>query len=519
VASMQGEAYEVSDDAGWMNVTITNMSSDNTTTVVNETLGEIRYETGGTTVAYQGGGVWRADRSGASTMVSPPEFHYRNGTLTLPIISMNGTGDTNLDGSLTVEQNRTAQQRYPNATLNENFTNPLESGKVNVTVHSEYYRAWGSFFEERTDGNVSYDHPNNEVTITLLKKSGERKIKDGLMLTGANGELQIQSGNNAALDSYNSSTYDPDAGPNDPPSGSDLSGGANIVTGMDVKIDGGNVNIKGNLTTGGQVDMNSSGDQFEVDGYVKYGEGGHDASKCTDHVDEWCNDNASVALDNPIDGEVQSTLDDIEADNDNSGASCFTEGNALEWGNSGCGNTITIGAGDYYTSDDFDMADGSNKLKLDTTNGDIRIGVGSAVLLTNGNLTVLGNGTVKIYSENDIDIKNGKFWNRGWDAEQLWVFGSKSSQVEVASDPDFVGVIYAPSEPGASDSGTTITGGQTDIYGAVIAGDVGSTVSLENNADIHYDESLQNQTAFDRPTVPSLSYLHISVNRINVTSE
>ena len=50
----------------------------NTTILYNETLGALTFDAGDTTIAYQGGGVWRGDTDGGSTVVSSPEFHYRD---------------------------------------------------------------------------------------------------------------------------------------------------------------------------------------------------------------------------------------------------------------------------------------------------------------------------------------------------------------------------------------------------------------------------------------------------------
>ena len=40
-------------------------------------------------------------------------------------------------------------------------------GEVVVTVKSEYYRGWGTYFERRTDGDVSYDDTNQKARIRL----------------------------------------------------------------------------------------------------------------------------------------------------------------------------------------------------------------------------------------------------------------------------------------------------------------------------------------------------------------
>ncbi|MEF8902250.1 MAG: hypothetical protein V5A25_13675, partial [Halovenus sp.] len=90
--------YQVNEDKGWMKVTAINTTGGEET-IMNTTLGSVSYENGETQIAYQGGGVWRASDAGG-TMVSPPEFHYRDGTLTLPAVNITGSGQ--VDGELTV---------------------------------------------------------------------------------------------------------------------------------------------------------------------------------------------------------------------------------------------------------------------------------------------------------------------------------------------------------------------------------------------------------------------------------
>ncbi|MBX0324538.1 hypothetical protein EGH21_16025 [Halomicroarcula sp. F13] len=156
--------YEVRGNAGWMNLTYTN-ATGNVTTIRNGTLGAVVYDGGGTEIAYQGGGVWRADDDGESVMISPPEFHYRSRTLTLPLVTVSGQG--NLEGRASITRNDTTQY-FPDTDRDEAFRNPLNGSDINVTVQSDYYRAWGHYFEERTDGTVIYDHPNETVTAELV---------------------------------------------------------------------------------------------------------------------------------------------------------------------------------------------------------------------------------------------------------------------------------------------------------------------------------------------------------------
>jgi len=155
---------QIEDGDAWMRVRIMNESDGSVDdTIMNESLGSVVYERGRTTIAYQGGGVWR-HRDNGSTMVSPPEFRYRGGTLTLPQVLVEG--DSISGGNVVVRQRGASDGRYPNESAGR--FNPLDEGSVNVSVHSTYYQAWGRFFEERTSGNVAYDHDNETVTMRLI---------------------------------------------------------------------------------------------------------------------------------------------------------------------------------------------------------------------------------------------------------------------------------------------------------------------------------------------------------------
>jgi hypothetical protein len=72
-------------------------------------LGRMTYTTGDTTLAYEGGGVWRKDEGGDARMISPPEFHYRGQTLTLPIIQTRGSGSVSGSTTMDVTENFRAQ--------------------------------------------------------------------------------------------------------------------------------------------------------------------------------------------------------------------------------------------------------------------------------------------------------------------------------------------------------------------------------------------------------------------------
>ena len=142
-------------------------------------LGAVVYSNGQTEIAYQGGGVWRKGPSGDAVMISPPEFHYRAGTLTLPVVRTDGTGSGSGSIRSVVKEDGPLVQQFPNEgnTYNtpsgsptQKYLNPLANGRVYVTVQSDYYMAWAEFFRSRSDGAITIDHTKQEVELELLTK-------------------------------------------------------------------------------------------------------------------------------------------------------------------------------------------------------------------------------------------------------------------------------------------------------------------------------------------------------------
>ncbi|MEF8884972.1 MAG: hypothetical protein V5A44_07620 [Haloarculaceae archaeon] len=197
--------YRVEPEVGWMNVTVYNATADDHTEVLNVTLGAVVYENGVEAVAYQGGGVWKRTEAGV-TMLSPPEFHFRDATLTLPVITVDGSGT--LGSSAEVTAAGPTGIRYPNASADNNFTNPMEDGHVNVTVHSEYYEAWGGYFEQRTEGNVSYDHGRETARAKLVVPFNESY--DNVVATTTQGGITV-NGNDPKPEPYETGVNYPSA--------------------------------------------------------------------------------------------------------------------------------------------------------------------------------------------------------------------------------------------------------------------------------------------------------------------
>lgn len=161
LGSTGSASYEVSDSAGSMAVTYENATTGNETTLMDADMGAVVYEReDGARVVYQGGGVWRSDGNGSSTMVSPPEFHYRDGTLTLPLVTV--SNDASISGDAVIRDDGRTRE-YPNETL----ANPLTGGSISITIQSQYHAGWYRYLDSRTQGTVTHDPANERVEMTL----------------------------------------------------------------------------------------------------------------------------------------------------------------------------------------------------------------------------------------------------------------------------------------------------------------------------------------------------------------
>ncbi|PSP68920.1 hypothetical protein BRC85_00185 [Halobacteriales archaeon QS_1_69_70] len=162
-------------------------------------MGAAVYDTGDGRVAYEGGGVWTSDTDGNSRMVSPPEFHYRGETLTLPVVQ--------LHGEVRASGPQVGLVATAGATDRVKISNPLpeDSGSVYVTVGSEFYQAWGRFIAERTDGRVvELDHDAQTVSVELVVPSPVT-IDNAIQAGGdGSGAIKVQ---NLSVDSYDSTTH------------------------------------------------------------------------------------------------------------------------------------------------------------------------------------------------------------------------------------------------------------------------------------------------------------------------
>uniref|UniRef100_UPI00300F629D DUF7289 family protein n=1 Tax=Haloarcula brevis TaxID=3111453 RepID=UPI00300F629D len=502
-------SYRVDEDAGWMNVSYRNTTSGNRTTVFNESMGEVAYRgSGETRLAYQGGGVWRSNGDGTSVMVSPPEFHYRDATLTLPLVTVSGDGLVRDRAVITPNR---SERYFPNSTRNEEFTNPLENGKVNITVQSEYYRAWGTYFEERTDGEVTYYPDSSRVSIILKVPAGPRKVRNAVAATSDTGSIKL-SGNDAFTDSYTSADGDGyDA--------AEAGDGGDLTTAGDITVTG-SAELNGNITAGGRVEFSSNSMTFDGD-RVEWAEAFDDkhgacSASCSDEQI------ASFGDTTNINSHVDTQVDDLSSSNDNAGT--IADDGVID----GTEGTTTLSAGRYHV----DRIDLSDDVEFDTTGGNVIIGVENYVSLNTGNdITVSGPNQVKIYIQGESAASGGSasgyhFFTQASDirttggvserSTQVWIYGKDHLQARMekkGSDESRVtGVIYAPGgKPGTS----RFEIWKSDLYGGVVT----SEVELEKGGAVHFDQALKQERTIPKDTsVVAITYLHISTNDVNVTS-
>ncbi|RXG34692.1 hypothetical protein [Methanohalophilus sp. WG1-DM] len=152
------------------NIRIVIQNTTNSTPIVNCSLGTFEYTLDERKIAYEGGGVWSKYReNGGSVMVSPPEFHYNGETLTLPIMTINGSSSTSGEGEVNIAV--TSDNRpfvlYPNTSISPSRTNPVTSDKVYIYIESEYYDAWANYAESMTYTNAEKDDVNKTAIIEL----------------------------------------------------------------------------------------------------------------------------------------------------------------------------------------------------------------------------------------------------------------------------------------------------------------------------------------------------------------
>lgn len=478
-------------DAGWMNVTIYDKDDNVETVLMNVTLGAVVYEDGNTDIAYQGGGVWRRTDDGSS-MVSPPEFHYRGTTVTLPLVVVDG--DQRLGERVRVSRGGSARDVYPNASASPSLLNPLTSGTVVVTVGSDYYEAWGRFFSKRTGGQVTVDHGNGTASIELVTPTLIEPVGTALSSSSPGDDLELSGSGNypSFVDSYNSS---------EGPYGESKSNNGTVLTAGNLDMSG-NSRINGSVRSGGEVEMSgSSVVTGDVEWTVDFKPKGSASYRSDRQI-------SGVKTAESIDGFTRSRIDAIADANDNGGTSAIENGR-LNFTD----GTATLSKGkDYYLAG-IDMGPG-RKLIVDTEEGrETQIAVGDDLKMDGANITVEGNGTVRFYVGDDVSIQGASSVYVPDDRSHgLWLYGTDATDVDISGGGGesvrFVGIIYTPS---TDEGGVSLE--RADVYGGVVGGEL----SISTGGSVHYDASLATQNPIPQDAdVAHVTYLHVSVVEVEV---
>lgn len=458
-------------------------------------MGKIVYKLGEREVAYEGGGVWSKYPS-ASIMLSPPEFHYNGETLTLPVVNI--TGNYSMGGkgtaALNIEKKGKPRVIYPNTTLNPNFTNPIPENAtyVNITINSTYYDGWASYFRSIPLTNIYTDANEKKVTVKL-----QTPLKSTSFSYGALASDEIVLKNTAKVDSYNSS-----GGQN---YSQTKSGNGSIRANNKVKLDNPQVNVSGNVMSGGNVEgrgtvtkdaygspisgtLNVKGTKYPAVEKIS-------VPSATETVNDMINQTKADLPNEDLNDCLKDSDSNKTLDDSSGGFS---------------GGTCTLLAGNYYLTK-INLGNNSKSLIFNTTSGPINIAVDSDDIKidTDAYINVTGSNPVKLYlglnSGAEIEIKKAKINRNTSDNSTLFqITASRGKEIKFKG-AIFTGSLYAPDAKIMIET-------TTQVYGAM----VGKKFEVEQSEYIHFDEAQKTvSTGLGEGT--TIMYLYITRNDLGVS--
>ncbi len=172
-----GGMVETRPESGWISIEHIDYTAGNTELLFKEDLGALVYVNGDQEIAYQGGGVWHRTEGSEARMLSPPEFHYRGSTLTLPVVRVTGTRSSATSPRATIRSAGDSIPIYPNTSKSYDnspdvYENPIQNGSVAIKINSTFYEGWASYARQRTTANVTVYHSNNTVRLVLESLAG-----------------------------------------------------------------------------------------------------------------------------------------------------------------------------------------------------------------------------------------------------------------------------------------------------------------------------------------------------------
>lgn len=461
------------------------LHNNSTSTVLTDTsLGAVTYTNGDQQVAYQGGGVWRRNTgSNGSVMVSPPEVHYAAGTLTLPMVQIAGS-DRGLSTARIEKVD--VMQVHPNAAAR--LSNPVPRGEeLTMFVTSAYYRGWATYFEERIGGSVTIYDANETVRIRLVSPVSRFKLGSGLISVGTGDRIEMTGSGCCPtfVDSYNS-TEGPYRGPN-----SSRTSNGTVQGEGGVKLSG-NSYINGTVDTGGEVRLDGS--NTTIRGDVWWRDNLHDPH---DGITGQNDSNGTGVSIPPIDSTVNDRVSEL----------CDGSSQSLNFSSSN-------GAGEYCVDGDLEFTS-NDTLTLDLSSDNISIAVKGNIDMKSGETIEVknpsGNSVTVWLGGNEIEMNNGTVTVPEDRSPAFRIFGPSDTSVDMSSESEFVGLLFAPGVAGSS--GQLKMTSNSSIYGSAVV----PAVRMRSGSAVHYDRALSG-FSFSRRDTPAavLSYFYVTINEVTV---
>ena len=152
---------------------------------------------------------------------------------------------------------------------------------------------------------------------------------------------------------------------------------------------------------------------------------------------------------------------------------------------SGNGTGIISGDATFYVSGNISIS-GNGKLRILAGNTVTIYAGGSVSVSGNGKLRLETSGSnessLKLFASGPVSVTGNGISNNSFRPERLQIYGSSTcSTVNISGNGNIYAAIYAP-------AANIHVSGNGDIYGSTI----GSTIKISGNGNVHYDEALQN---------------------------
>ncbi|OAQ54820.1 hypothetical protein HTG_04435 [Natrinema mahii] len=449
----------------------------------------------GTEYGYQAGGIWRND-GGGTTVVSEPDLRYYKdgnyGRIDFSIMSLSGNAGP---GENSVTQYNSSRPSVDTPSEDE-FVSHVE-----ITVEeTQYHDGWYEFMSDEFnatdidtvarskptdcnfDADVSFDrnlvcHDRDDQTVTVIATiDGNNPFAHHVgiepTIYGGLSADSIEDGtveSNLKVSGYTNDTTN---------TSDDL---FTVEDGLELE---GDADIEGYPVLNGMIDP-STGSAVDPISYVWDPNFKTNTETVVDDDDDqykrnetWIahltDDVIAANMSRPF--ETHEGIDD-EINNgalgylrDNAGSDMVTEFDSTR-------DTINE-SGRYYTSE-FDVD------KIDTSDGDVHIGVGDFEDDTLSGLTVTGENQAYIYTDtNDLEITDDggdkSVSVSGTRKGNFWLYGTSATEITFDDGTAFDGVVYAPDSELTLEEDTTITG-------AIVAGET----TLDDDVTVNFDRKLR----------------------------